>query len=259
MNIGHAQLAMDQLEKLNLAMDQLAKLKCVYHQDFMTHSKPHLRVDQLGAGDFVFVPVPPDFPNTNPSHSYTNDGLLLSIERPVDHGNMGEFGAARMQGVHLPHNFLLVASFRHPSQVSLVAAPPSGTHAPAILIFYTTGKFMGASCQFTAQGVHLHLTGTGTPARPNIPQSDVDRILAGATLSLAFWVSRTASASSVRGTLYINNKEIDSDGVETPKFTISTGISDMVAGIGTASGSLYRASVDLLDFQIWIPVRPDFA
>src|SRR5215469_13162085 len=98
-----------------LAQDLQGKSRCVYHQSLRPLTKPHLKVDELGAGDFVFTSVPPNgFPNSNPYHSYTPDGLLLSIERPANApGPLGEFAAAKMQGVAL-HSFLLAATFNHP-------------------------------------------------------------------------------------------------------------------------------------------------
>jgi hypothetical protein len=108
--------------------------ECVYRQDLKRPlGETHLKVDEAGADDFFFVDS--GIPNSNPSHSYEANGLFLPIERPLGaSGNMGEFGAAKMQGVTIPDRFLLVATFGQPTQVSLTAARPAGTYAPALLI-----------------------------------------------------------------------------------------------------------------------------
>jgi hypothetical protein len=248
MDIGHI---------TQLAKDLLGKSKCVYRQDLTRPpGEAHLKVDELGAGDFFFVDS--GIPNSNPSHSYGADGLLLSIERPLGtSGNMGEFGAANTQSVTVPDRFLLVATFKQPSQVSLTAAPPSGTYAPAILI--NADKLMGASCQFRPEGVRLNLPMTGIMAnRPPIAQNFVDRILDQqhpSPLSLALQVSRTAAAGTGKAFLFIGDDEADSIAFDFPNFTTSIKISDLRAGIGTANGAEYRVSVRLLDFEIWAPTQ----
>jgi hypothetical protein len=88
MDIGKiAQLANDEFH---------AQAKCVYHQDLTgPATQNHLKVDDIGAGDFVFVDS--SVSGSNPEHSYTPGGLLLSVERPVASGNMGSWAAARVE------------------------------------------------------------------------------------------------------------------------------------------------------------------
>jgi hypothetical protein len=118
---------------------------------------------------------------------------------------------------------------------------------------------MGASCQFRVEGVRLNLPGTGVMAnRPPIAKSLVDRILDQqhpSPLSLALQVSRTASAGTGKAFLFVDNEEADSIAFNFSNFTTSIQIADIRAGIGTATGVEYRASVRLLDFQIWAPVN----
>jgi hypothetical protein len=74
---------------------QLAKaefgphVRCVYHQD-LTGTEQHLKVDDIGTGDFEFRDS--NVAGSNPQHAYVpppQGGLLLSVERPVASGTMG--------------------------------------------------------------------------------------------------------------------------------------------------------------------------
>ena len=246
MDIGHI---------TQLAKDQLGKSKAAYHQDL---TRPpgvaHLKLDDLGAGDIGFVDT--GYPNSNPQHAFTADGLQLSIDRPLGANvNIGEWAAASMQGVALPGDFLLVATFDRPAQVALGAGPAAGTYAPSLLM--NTGTLMGVTSQFRPEGVRMNLPGTGVAAnRPTIAQSFVDRILDPqhpSPLSLALKVSRTSTSATGKGFLFIDNDEADSFAFTFANFSTAIQIVDIRAGIGTASGTDYRASVRLLDFQIWVP------
>jgi hypothetical protein len=235
--------------------------RCVYSRNFRPQHPALLDVDELGAGDVVFRSQPPiAFPNSNPHHSYTFNGLLLSIERPANaQGPLGEFAAAEMPHAVALDSFLLVATFNLPSQVPLVppnnpieVSPVSGTYAPSILIKTEDGRLMGASCQFSAQGARLNLPHTG--AAPNLPWNPL--LAYGSIYRLVLMVSRTAAAGVGWAGLFIDNHSnpAESRSFEfSPPLTTSTLINDMQAGIGTANGFEYRASVNLLDFQIWTP------
>ena len=249
MDIGHiTQLAQDQLGN---------QARPAYHQDLTgPTSQNHLKVDELGAGDFIFVDS--GVAGSNPQHSYETDGLLLSVDRPLEAAvNMGSWGAAGMQTVAVPATFMLFAVFERPSRVSLGTAPPAGVYAPSLLINRGTTTLMGVTSQFRPEGVRLNLPGTGvTPNRPPIPQSLVDKILDPehpSSISLALTVSRTAASGSGKGFLFVGNEEADSFPFNFADFTMATPIVDIRAGIGTASGQEYRASVYLLTFQIWLP------
>jgi hypothetical protein len=248
MDVGHV---------TQLAKDQLGRSKVVYRQDLTRPpGQAHLKVDDLGAGDIVFVDT--GIANSNPAHNFTADGLLLSVDRPLGAAvNIGHWAAAEMQGVALPEAFLLVATFERPSQVGLGTAPAAGTYAPSLLI--NTGTLMGATSQFRPEGVRLNLPGTGVmPNRPPISQSFVDRILDPqhpSPFTLALMVSRTAATGVGKAFLFVGNDEADSFAFNFANLSTATPIVDIRAGIGTASGSEYRVSVFLLDFQIWAPTR----
>ena len=250
MDIGHiTQLAKDQLG------DQA---RPAYHQDLTgPTSQNHLKVDKLGAGDLIFVDS--GVAGSNPQHSYEKDGLLLSVDRPLGAPtvNMGSWGAARMQTAALPETFLLIAVLERPKQVSLGTAPPAGVYAPSLLINTGISPFMGVTSQFRPEGVRLNLPGTGVmPIRPSIAQSLADKILDPqhpSTIGLALTVNRSTASGSGKGFLFVGNEEADSLAFNFANFTTATPIADIRAGIGTATGQEFRASVYLLAFQIWLP------
>ena len=101
-----------------LAKGEFGHAKCVYHQDLTGPAgQNHLKVDDIGAGDFIFVDS--NVNGSHPQHAYHPDGLLLSVERPVPTGNMGSWGAANVQNIHLPAAFLLVAVLERPTRTPL--------------------------------------------------------------------------------------------------------------------------------------------
>jgi hypothetical protein len=267
MDIAHA-------AKLVINNQPVVNWRRVYFRDFRPQHQAHpalLDVDELGVGDVVFVSRPPDFPNSNPQHSYDANGLLLSIERPANAQEpLGEFAAAEMPHAVAPDSFLFVATFNHPSQVSLV--PPnnpievslvSGTYAAGVYIdtSETGEKYIGASCQFRGiQGATLGLPHTGIGNPKAIDQQFVDEILSGKTFTVALSVNRTADGASGSAYLFVGKEEaafVPPFKFSDIPFTTSTNVFWLRAGIGTAiDGFGYKASVDLLDFQIWTPFPP---
>ena len=233
------------------------RARAIYHQD-LTRSIPavaayaqHVKVDTLGGGDFTFIDT--GVPNSQPVHEYKPDGLGLSIVRPIGATtSVGEWAAVRMNGVNPPASFLLVANFIRPSRVARneVAA---GTYATSLLI--NAGTLMGVTCQFQPEGLRMNLPGTGLMLnRPPIPQKLADQILESChpeTFSLALRVMRTPVVGTGRGFLHIGNLEVDSLAFVFSDLPSNVPILDIRAGVGTLSGEDYRASVDLLNFQIW--------
>ena len=245
---------MDMGHITQLAKDQLGRSKLVYHQDLTRPpGQAHLKVDDLEAGDIVFVDS--GVPNSNPMHDFTAVGLRLSVERAVGAtGSFGHWAAVGMQDVALPERFLLVAQFERPGREPLGMAPGEGTYAPSVLL--NVGTLMGATSQFRPEGVRLNVPGTGVmPNLPPISQSFVDRILDPrhpSPLAIALTVNRSATGEW-KAFLFVDNDEADSLGFPVATWSTTTTILDIRAGIGTATGSEYRASVVLLDFQIWAP------
>jgi hypothetical protein len=193
----------------------------------------------------------------NPTFEFTADGLRISVERPLGAtGNLGHWAAAATQNVALPGSFLLVATFERPSRMELGTAAPSGTFAPSLLLSVgTAGTLMGVTSQFRQEGVRMNLPGTGlTPNLPLIPQSLVDRILDPqhpTPLTLALTLNRSATAGAGTGRLFVGNDEASSLTFNLASLALGVPIVDIRAGMGTASGSEYRATVFLLRFQIW--------
>jgi hypothetical protein len=236
-----------------LAKDEFgAHTKCVYHQDRTgPPTQNHLKVDDIGAGDFIFVDS--GINGSNPQHSQNPDGLLLSVERPVATGNMGSWAAANVRNVQLPAAFLLVAVFERPSKT-----PPDteGVYAPSLLM-NTASALMGATSQFRPAGVRLNLPGTNLNLnRPPIDPELQDKIVDPqhpSDFCLALKVDRAAAPVAGKAWLFVGNKEGDSVVFNFTNLDGSTQIFDLRAGIGTANGIHYRASVYLLRFQIWAP------
>ena len=255
MDIGH----ITQLVKGELG----PHARVAYHQD-LTRPNPggpgnveHLKTDTLGAGDFVFVDS--GAANTHPTHDYRDDGLLLSTDRPLGASvNIGEWAAAKVQGLALPPRFVCVANFNRPVRAGLTGGPGVGIYAPTLLMnTAATGPavLMGVTCQFQPEGIRMNLPGVGVMAnRPVISQSLADRIQDvqhPETFSLALAVDRSSTPAAGKGFFFVGNLEADSLAFDFGTLPASASIADIRAGIGTRSGDNYRASVFLLDFQIW--------
>ena len=233
-----------------------AHAKCVYHQDLTgPEGQNHLKVDDIGAGDFIFVDS--NINGSHPQHSSSPDGVLLSVERPVPSGTIGSWAAANVKDIHLPPAFLLVAVLERPTRIPLNTQSVEGVYAPNVLL-NTGAALMGATCQFRPEGVRLNLPGTGLM----LNQLPIDKELQDKIVDpqhpsdfcLAFKVDRSVAPVAGKGWLFVGNKEADSFAFTFTNLDASTPILDVRAGIGTANGILYRASVTLLRFQIWAPV-----
>jgi hypothetical protein len=91
---------MANLNTTQITHDLLGPSQRVYHQDLTTHAnQPHLKIDKLGAGDFIFfdsVPV-----GQNPAHSFEQKGLLILVERgsTATSSNTGHFAAVNTQKI----------------------------------------------------------------------------------------------------------------------------------------------------------------
>lgn len=228
--------------------------RAVYHQDLTgPTSQNHLKVDDIGAGDFIFVDSA--VAGSNPQHSQETDGLVLLVERPVPSGNTGSWGAANLQSIQLPAAFLLVAVFERPSRVPLNSQFVAGVYAPSLLMNTANPQLMGVTSQFRPQGIRLNLPGTTLNLnRDPIAQELQDRIVDPqhpSHFALALKVDRTVAPVGGKAWLFVGNEEGDSVVFTFPNLEASTPIFDVRAGIGTANGVHYRASVSLLRFQIW--------
>ena len=248
MDIGHiTQLAKDELGN---------QAKCAYRQDLTGPSgQDHLKVDELGAGDFIFVDS--GVAGSEPQHSDDPEGLLLSVRRPVGaSGNMGSWAAANVQGVALADTLLLFAIFARPSQVPVSAQYVQGTYAPSLLMNIST-TLMGATSQFRPEGVRLNLPGTGLGLNRPLIASELQAKLFDpqhpSVFCLVLRIDRAPTATAGKAWLFVGNDEADSVAFSLTNLTATTPILDLRAGIGTASGVEYRASVYLRDFQIWAP------
>jgi hypothetical protein len=246
--------AMDIGKITQLAKDEFGpQAKSIYHQDRTgPPTQGHLKTDDIGAGDFIFVDS--SVPGSNPQHSQTPDGLVLSVERAAVTGNTGSWGAPNLQNIQLPGAFLLVAVLERPARVPLNAQFVAGVYAPSLLMNVGT-TLMGVTSQFRPEGVRLNLPGTMLSLnRPPIAQQLQDRIVDPqhpSAISLALKVDRSVAPVAGKAWLFVGNDEGDSVTFNFTNLVASTPILDVRAGIGTANGVHYRASVSLLRFQIW--------
>lgn len=238
-----------------LAKDEFGpQARAIYHQDLTGPvQQNHLKADVIGAGDLTFVDS--NVPGSNPQHSQQPDGLVLSVDRPLPSGNMGSWGAANLENIQLPPGFLLVAVFERPARVPLNPQFVAGVYAPSLLMNTTAPQLMGVTSQFRPEGIRLNLPGTTLNLnRPPIDQKPQDRIVDPdhpSDFALALKVDRTVAPVAGKAWLFVGNDEEDSLAFTFPNLEASTPIFDVRAGMGTANGVHYRASVSLLRFQIW--------
>lgn len=238
-----------------LAKDEFGPhARAVYHQDLSGPAQQkHLKTDDLGAGDFIFVDS--NVAGSNPQHAQQTDGLVLSVDRPVPSGSMGSWGAANVKDIELPAGFLLVAVFQRPARVPLNGQFVAGAYAPSLLMNTTAPQVMGVTSQFRPEGIRMNLPGTTLGVnRPSIAPELQDRMVDPdnpSDFALALKVDRSVAPVAGKAWLFVGNDEADSVAFNFPNLGVSTPIFDVRAGMGTAGGVNYRASVSLLRFQIW--------
>ena len=162
-----------------------------------------------------------------------------------------------MQNLHLPATFLLVAVLERPTRTPLNPQFLEGVYAPSLLM-NTGSTLIGATSQFRPEGVRLNLPGTGLmlnrpPIDPDLQAKIIDP-QHPSDFCLAFKVDRTVAPVAGKGWFFVGNKEADSFAFNFTNLDASTQIFDVRAGMGTANGIHYKASVTLLRFQIWAPI-----
>jgi hypothetical protein len=268
-----AAVAAPKVNTTQIAHDLLGPAQRVYHQDLTTHAnQPHLKIDKLGAGDFIFVDS--GFPGSNPAHSYENKGLLVSVERPPAATGNVFLSAAVGQNITIPQRFVLTATFIEPKIVSLIPNQPPPLYIYAAVLPLTFGNTLaGAVSQFhdvTIQGQPL------TPGqRLNVPFASIFRTNIKANLynevidaqnpspfTLVMHVERSASDSAGEARLYVGDQLADSVPFNfclptvQDCLTAATVFNNIQVGIATAFGTNYRASVYVTEFEIWAPTPP---
>lgn len=255
---------MANLNTTQIAHDLLGPSQRAYHQDLTTHAnQPHLRIDKLGAGDFVFVDTIP--PGQNPVHSYEQKGLLTSVDRPPTPApSSGHHAAVNLQNITLPDRFVLTGTFIESTKVSLIPnqPPPTNTYAPVLLLSFGT-TLTGATSQFSPTGQRLNSPGLAvTPSRPDIPANLSNEVLAAqnpSPFTLVLRAERGATSSAGHAMLFVGNVKADSfdfafNFASGGSLTTATVLEYIRVGIGTtANGINYRASVYVTEFEIWTP------
>jgi hypothetical protein len=250
---------MANLNTTQIAHDLLGPSQRVYHQDLTTHAnQPHLKIDKLGAGDFIFVDSVPA--GQNPAHSFEQKGLLTSVERPATATtNLGHWAAVNGQNITMPERFVLTGTFTEPKKVSLIQnqPPPVGTYAPSLLLSFGT-TLTGATIQFRPTGQRLNAPGIAVPVnRPDIAANLSNKIIDPqhpSLFTLVLHVERSAADSQGDAMLFVGT-----DAADSVHYTFGNGLTSATVfdnirvGVGTASGGNYRASVYVTEFEIWAP------
>jgi hypothetical protein len=257
-----AAVAAPKVNTTQIAHDLLGPAQRVYHQDLTTHAnQPHLKIDKLGAGDFIFVDS--GFPGSNPVLSYEEKGLLTSVERPPNaNGPIGSWAAVNGQNITIPQRFVLTGTFIEPKKVSLIPnqPPPQGTYAPSLLLSFGN-TLTGATSQFEVTGQRLNVTGIGAPVnRPDIEANLYNEVIDAqypSPFTLVLHVERSASDSAGDAMLFVGDQLADSVHFNFGHGpTAATVFNNIRVGIGTAMGTNYRASVYVTEFEIWAPNQP---
>jgi hypothetical protein len=271
------------LNTTQIAHDLLGPAQRVYYQDLTTHAnQPHLKIDKLGAGDFIFVDS--GFPFSNPFHSYENKGLLVSVERPPAATGNVWLSAVVGQNITIPQRFVLTATFIEPKIVSLIPnqPPPPYIYAAGLPLAFGNTLAVAVS-QFhdvTIQGqpltpgqrlnVVFGLWPAATPkasiAGTNIMANLYNEVINAqnpSPFTLVMHVERSASDSAGEAMLYVGDQLAASSmpfnfcGHPVPDcLTAATVFDNIQVGIATAFGTNYRASVYVTEFEIWAPTPP---
>lgn len=252
---------MANLNTTQIAHDLLGPSQRVYHQDLTTHAnQPHLKIDKLGAGDFIFVDSVPA--GQNPAHSFEQKGLLTSVERPQStppNTSLGHHAAVNGQNITMPERFVLTGTFIEPKKVSLIPnqPPPEGTYAAVLLLSFGTLQ-TGATSQFRPNGQRLNTPRIASPPeRPPIAANLANKVIDPqnpSPFTLILHVERGAADSEGDAKLFVGDQEADSF-----HFTFGNGLTSATVfnnirvGIGTANGGNYKASVYVTEFEIWAP------
>ena len=251
-----AAVAAPKLNTTKIAHDLLGPAQRVYFQDLTTHAnQPHLKIDKLGAGDFIFVDS-----GSNPAHSYEEKGLLTSVERPPNaNGPMGLWAAVNGQNITIPQRFVLIGTFIEPKKVSLIPnqPPPQGTYAPSLLLSFGN-TLTGATSQFRVTGQRLNVPAIAVPVnRPDIAANLYNEVIDAqhpSPFTLVLHVERSASDSAGDAMLFVGDQLADPVHFNFGNgLTAATVLANIRVGIGTATGTNYRASVYVTEFEIWAP------
>ena len=252
---------MANLNTTQIAHNFLGPCQRVYHQDLTTHgNQPRLKIDKLGAGDFIFVDTVPA--GQNPSHSYEEKGLSVSVERPQSAPtgvSMGHQAAVNTQNITMPEQFVLTGTFIEPKKVSLVPNQPSpeATYAASVHLSFGT-LLTGATSQFRPSGQRLNTPRIASPPnRPDIDSNLHNKVIDAqdpSPFTLILHVKRGDTDSQGNAMLFVGAEEADSVAFSFGNGLTSATLFDTIrVGIGTATGTNYRASVYITEFEIWAP------
>jgi len=259
-----AAVAAPKLDTTKIAGDLLGDhAQLVYYQDLTTHQ--HLKIDQLGAGDFIFSSDPG---TPNPTHSYEKEGLLMSLDRPSSAANGSSWAAVNLPNITMPQRFVLTATFIEPKIVSQIPNQPLLYQYAAALAPSFANAYWGETSQFRNVRQNGQLLTPGQ--RLDVPFAEIfpDNISANlynevidaqhrSPFTLVMYVERSPSDSAGYGKLYVGDQLAASvQFTFLGHLTSATVFDNIQVGIGTAYGTNYRASVYVTEFEIWTPNQP---
>jgi hypothetical protein len=252
------------LNTTQIAYDRLGPAQRVYYQDLTGDQQPHLEIDKLGAGDFIFVG---SGSGANPAHSYEEKGLLISVERPLNPTGNTHSSATVGQNITMPQRFLLIGTFIEPKKVSLTPnqPPPLGNYAAALALTFGN-TLSGATSQFRDEDQSGPLTPgqrLNVPfAVPPVSGNDIMASLYNEVIdeqnpspfTLVMDVDRSASDSAGHAMLFVGDQLADSVPFNFGNgLTAATVLNNIEVDIATARGTNFRASVYVTEFEIWAP------
>ena len=261
-----AAVAAPKLNTTQVAHDLLGgPAQRVYYQDLRTHgNEQHLKIDKLGAGDFVFSSDPG---SPNPTHSYETEGLLMSLDRPSSAANGSSWAAVNLPNITMPQRFVLTATFIEPKIVSQIPNQPLLYQYAAALAPSFANAYWGETSQFR------NVRQSGQPLTPDqrlkapfaVPPVIGNPIMANlynevvdaqnpSPFTLVMDVDRSASDSAGHAMLFVGDQLADSAPFNFGNaLTAATVFNNIQVGIATAFGTNYRASVYVTEFEIWAP------
>lgn len=251
---------MANLNTTQIAHNFLGPCQRVYHQDLTTHgNQPRLRIDKLGAGDFIFLDTVP--PGQNPTHAYEDKGLLVSVERSPStppNASMGYHAVIIGENITIPRRFVLTATFIEPKKVSLTPnqPPPDGVWAATLLLDFNT-LLTGATSQFRPAGQRLNTPRIGSaPNRLEIEANLHNKVIDPqnpSPFTLILHVDRGDTDSQGNAMLFVGDEEGDSFPFAFSNGLTAATVFNIRIGLGTANGANYKASVYVTEFEIWAP------
>jgi hypothetical protein len=250
---------MANLNTKQTAIALLGSCELVYRINLDIPQPLRMQKDLAGFGDPEFAHI--GNADTNPQQTPSVDGMMLSVERSVTTASNGSVGYWVAVNVHslpsgLPDRFVLMAAFSDPKLTLLPGPAQPGTFAPSLLLFLNN-ELAGITTQVNGNRARMNLPGTTAGMSFNFTEAFYTEVIDPGSphhFTIVMLVERNSSAITGTGAVY-SGAEMAAEKEFTVRngYTINTPIKQFRFGLGTASGSLYRASVKLHEVEVWFP------